>query len=96
MENKKFVVTIVILIIIILGLGGFIALDKFVINKKDDDTITQIGDEEINLRFVLEPSILKVKELREENSWLIRKHFIMSVPPQHNKYSFDKTFFNWQ
>ena len=49
MENKKFVVTIVILIIIILGLGGFIALDKFVINKKDDDTITQIGDEEINL-----------------------------------------------
>ena len=37
MENKKFVVTIVILIIIILGLGGFIALDKFVINKKDNN-----------------------------------------------------------
>ena len=36
MENKKFIVTIIILIIIIAGLGGFIAVDKLVLNKKDN------------------------------------------------------------
>ena len=49
MENKKYIVTIVILIIVILGLGGFIAIDKLVINKKEDDSITKVGDFDINL-----------------------------------------------
>lgn len=49
MENKKFIITIIILIVIILGLGGFIALDKLVINKKPDEAKTQIGDVELNL-----------------------------------------------
>ena len=49
MENKKYVVTIVILIFIVLGLGGFIALDKMVFNKKEDNSVTKIGEFDINL-----------------------------------------------
>ena len=49
MENRKYVITIILLIVIILGLAGFIALDKVVLNKKEDDSITQIGDVDINL-----------------------------------------------
>ena len=49
MENRKYVITIILLIVIILGLAGFIALDKMVLNKKEDDSITQIGDVDINL-----------------------------------------------
>ena len=33
MENRKYVITIILLIVIILGLAGFIALDKMVLNK---------------------------------------------------------------
>ena len=50
MENKKFIVTIIILIIIIAGLGGFIAVDKLVLNKKEqEEKTTQVGDVEVNL-----------------------------------------------
>ena len=34
MENKKFIITIVILILIILGLGSFIYYDKFYIKER--------------------------------------------------------------
>lgn len=50
MENKKFIVTIIFLIIIIAGLGGFIAVDKLVLNKKEqEEKTTQVGDVEVNL-----------------------------------------------
>ena len=49
MENKKFIITIIILILIIFGLGGFIALDKLVLNKKKEESTTQIGDVELDL-----------------------------------------------
>ena len=35
-ENKKFIITIVILIFIILGLGGFIYYDKFYKKQKEE------------------------------------------------------------
>lgn len=49
MENKKVVVTIVILLVLVLGLGGFIAVDKLIINKKSTNKTTQIGDVELDL-----------------------------------------------
>ena len=48
MENKKFIVAIVILSILLLAALGFIGYDKFL--KKDDETIkTVINDAEIDL-----------------------------------------------
>ena len=49
MENKKFIITIIILVVIILGLGGFIAVDKLVLNKKEEKITTQVGDVQLNL-----------------------------------------------
>lgn len=47
--DKKAVVAIVILSVIILGLGGFIVADKFLLNKKEEAEITKIGDVDIDL-----------------------------------------------
>lgn len=48
-ENKKFIITIVILVFIILGLGGFIYYDKFYKTKTEEKTITTIDDVDIDL-----------------------------------------------
>ena len=48
-ENKKFIITIVILIFIILGLGGFIYYDKFYKKQKEEKTITTIDNVDIDL-----------------------------------------------
>ena len=49
-DNKKsFVITIIVLVIIILGLAGFIAIDKLLINKKEETNLTTINDIEIDL-----------------------------------------------
>ena len=49
-DNKKpFVITIIVLVIIILGLAGFIAIDKLLINKKEETNLTTIKDIEIDL-----------------------------------------------
>ena len=38
-SNKGFIITIIILIVIILGLGGFIAYDKFLKKESEEDLI---------------------------------------------------------
>ena len=48
-ENKKFIITIVILVFIILGLGGFIYYDKFYKTEKEEKTITTIDNVDIDL-----------------------------------------------
>ena len=64
MGNKKFIITIIILIIIILGLGGFIAFDKLVLNKQDKVKTTQIGDVELNLTVMehIDETLLRLNE----------------------------------
>lgn len=48
-ENKKFIITIVILVFIILGLGSFIYYDKFYKTEKEEKTITTIDNVDIDL-----------------------------------------------
>ena len=49
-ENKKpFIITIIILIIIILGLGGYIAYDYLVKDKENEKVITVVNNVSINL-----------------------------------------------
>ncbi len=56
-DNKKpFIITIIILVIIILALGGFIAFDKLVMNKKEENTLTTIKDVEIDLNAIYQIS----------------------------------------
>ena len=50
MENKKgYIITIIVMFLIIVGLGGFIALERSVLKKSESSTITTIGENEINL-----------------------------------------------
>lgn len=50
MENKKGItILIIILVVIILGLSGFIALDKFVLNKSLSSSKTTIDDVDIDI-----------------------------------------------
>lgn len=49
MENKKIVLIIILLIIICLGLGGYIIIDKFVLKEKDKIVTTEINGIDINL-----------------------------------------------
>ena len=48
-ENKKpVIITIVLLVLVILGLSGYIIYDKLLVNKIDDEpTTVTIGDVEI-------------------------------------------------
>jgi len=49
-ENKKpFIITIIVLIVIILGLGGYIAYDYFIKDKGEEKIITQVDNVNINL-----------------------------------------------
>lgn len=49
-DNKKpYIITIIVLVIIIVALSGFIALDKLVINKKEESNLTTIGEVSIDL-----------------------------------------------
>lgn len=48
-NRKPLIITIIILIVIIIGLGGFIALDKLVINRKEETKVTTIKNVEIDL-----------------------------------------------
>lgn len=48
-DNKGVVITIAVLILIIIGLGGFIFYDKFYLPNKEDNTLTTIGENEIDL-----------------------------------------------
>lgn len=48
-NKKPYVITIVVLILIILGLGGYIAYDKLVVDKNEAKVITVIDDVNINL-----------------------------------------------
>lgn len=49
-DNKKpYVIAIIVLSIIIVALAGFIALDKLVINKKEETNLTTIGEVNIDL-----------------------------------------------
>ena len=47
-SNKKWVITIILLIVIILGLSGYIAIDKLLANKNSVKT-TQVGEVSIDL-----------------------------------------------
>ena len=50
MEEKKTpVVLIVILVLIILGLGGYIALDKLVLNKEKEEVRTVVAIDDVNI-----------------------------------------------
>ena len=50
MENKKsYIITIVILVLLVLGLGGFIVYDKILLAKSVDQTKTMIDDVNIDL-----------------------------------------------
>lgn len=51
MGNKKVVIFIIILIFIIIGLGGYIAFDKFVLEKKEEIKTTKVGDATIDLNI---------------------------------------------
>ena len=48
-NKKPYVITIVVLIIIILGLGGYIAYDKLIIEEDEAKVITMVDDVNINL-----------------------------------------------
>ena len=48
-SKKPFVVTIIILLLIILGLGGYIAYDYFIKDKDEVKVVTMIDDVNINL-----------------------------------------------
>ena len=48
-NNKGFIITIIILIVIILGLGGFIAYDKFLKKEDEEEKIVEVEDAELNL-----------------------------------------------
>lgn len=48
-NKKPYVITIVILIILILGLGGYIAYDKLIVEKEEAKVITVVNDVKINL-----------------------------------------------
>lgn len=49
MANKKFIITIVILILIILGLAGFIYYDKFYKKTEEKATLTTVDDINLDL-----------------------------------------------
>jgi len=49
MENKKEFIIIIVLVSIVLVLGGYIAIDKFVLNKDKSATLTTINDVDIDL-----------------------------------------------
>lgn len=46
---KKAVILIVILILVVLGLGGYIAYDKLYVEKSSNSVITQLGERDIDL-----------------------------------------------
>ena len=48
-SNKGFIITIIILIVIILGLGGFIAYDKFLKKESEEEKIVEVEDAELDL-----------------------------------------------
>lgn len=48
-NRKPLIITIIVLAIIVVALGGFIALDKLVINKKEEQKLTTIKNAEIDL-----------------------------------------------
>lgn len=52
MENKKIIITIVILVLIILGLSGFIYYDKFYKTEEEKATITTIDNVDIDLNVM--------------------------------------------
>ena len=50
MENKKSIILIIILVLLVLGLGGYLAYDKFILNKeKETEYITVINDVSIDV-----------------------------------------------
>ena len=48
-NTKAPIIFIIILILIIIGLGGYIAYDKLILNKKEETVTTKINDIEIDL-----------------------------------------------
>lgn len=48
-NKKPYVITIIILIVLILGLGGYIAYDKLIIKEDEAKVITVVDDVNINL-----------------------------------------------
>ena len=56
MENNKGLITIIIvLFVLVIGLGGFIAYERF-FQTEEDDTLTTIGESEINLNIFYQVS----------------------------------------
>ena len=64
MENKKTIILIIILVLLVLGLGGYIAYDKFILNKeKETEYITVINDVSIDVNKLYKVGeILRVAE----------------------------------
>ena len=49
-EDKKILITIIVLVLMVLGLGGFIVYDKVLTKKEDSNPIiTTIGEKQIDL-----------------------------------------------
>ena len=48
-NNKGFIITIIVLLVISLGLGGFIVYDKFLTKKEVEESIVNIDDASIDL-----------------------------------------------
>lgn len=56
MERKSFVITIIVFMLIILGLGGFIVYDKFIVKDNTDDKNTVINDVSVDVNGLLKVS----------------------------------------
>ena len=48
-DAKKIIITITVLVLLVLGLGGFIVYDKFLKPKKEDSILTTIDNVSVNL-----------------------------------------------
>ncbi|MGM9879073.1 MAG: hypothetical protein ACI31R_03520 [Bacilli bacterium] len=80
-KNTGLIVTIVILIVLLLGLGGYTAYDKLVIQKDNEEELTKVNDE-------LKSAKEKVAELEKENnkySSVEEKNYIVSNLNGENK-----------
>ena len=53
-DNKLYTIIIIILGVMVLGLGGFIAVDKFLLNKEEENMVTTIDDVKIDLNALFQ------------------------------------------
>ena len=54
-NNKGLITIIIVLFVLVIGLGGFIAYERF-FQTEEDDTLTTIGESEINLNIFYQVS----------------------------------------